>query len=322
MMLLSLFIFLILAAVILLVIGIEEAITGENYFIKGRLARYTSRQKVDSGTAESGHRMSFGRNLLRSGSRIFAALKLSANVEDKLVQADLLLRGEEFVFLNLMLALGTPLFLWFLTYNTGLSILGGLFLLLFPWFFLEHLRQKRLHAINNQLADALVVMTNCLRAGYSFLQAMEMVTKEMSPPLAGEFGRALREIQMGTTAEGALGHLSQRVGSEDLDLVLTAILIQRQIGGNLAEILDNIAETIRERVRIKGEIKTLTAQGRISGLIVGLLPVILLLILFLINPAYIGTLFTEPLGLALLGGAAFGEVLGVFLVRRIVDIRV
>ena len=140
-------------------------------------------------------------------------------------------------------------------------------------------------------------------------------------PLGGEYKRTLREIQL-DTPETALNNMSHRVGSDDLELVVTAIITQRKVGGNLAEILDSIAGTIRERVRIQGEIKTLTAQGRISGLIIGLLPVALVAVLFVINPGYIGMLFTEPIGLVLVGGAVIGEIVGVLIVKKIVDIKV
>ncbi|HHW39800.1 MAG TPA: secretion system protein [Syntrophomonadaceae bacterium] len=321
-MLLCAFSVLIFSATLLLAFGLYGLLTGERNIIQGRLKRYTSAQKPAAGEGLRGGRRHFGRSLLRRGGRLFAAFKLSAKVEEKLAQADLPLRGEEFLFLNLLLALGAPLFIWLLTSSVSLALLGGLFFLISPWFYLEQMRRKRLHSFNNQFADSLSVMTNSLRAGYSLLQAIEMVAREMPPPISDEFGRTLREMQLGTATEMALSNLSRRVGSEDLDLMLTALLIQRQIGGNLAEILDNIAETIRERVRIKGEIKTLTAQGRISGIIIGLLPVAIMVVLFLISPSYVSVLFTEPLGLALLGGAACGEVLGVLIIRRIVDIRV
>ncbi|MDH7576904.1 MAG: type II secretion system F family protein [Bacillota bacterium] len=320
-MLLKLVLVLVFGAVVLLVLGLGDLVTGERQLVRARLLRYTA-PEGEKEERLARRRKTLGRAVLRQGGRFFASLKFAEKVEAKLARADLPLRGEEFLFLNFLLAAGAPLLFWLFTNNLSLAIPVGLVFLLAPWFYLESVQQRRLHAFNNQLSDALVVMTNSLRAGYSFLQAMEMVAREMPPPLADEFSRTLREMQLGTATEAALSNLARRVGSEDLDLIIVALLIQRQIGGNLAEILDNIAETIRERVRIKGEIKTLTAQGRLSGLIIGLLPVVLLVILFLINPVYIGLLFTEPLGLILLGGAALGEIMGVFLLRRIVDIRV
>lgn len=308
------------AATFLFVLGVFGLLSGNRTLIGERLARYTTRKRpVERGRGDRGD---FGRRLLRGGGRVFAPLRISERVEEKLARADIPLRGEEFLFLDVLLALGVPLLLLFLGANLRLAVAGGLFFCLFPWIYTKQRRQKRLHLLNGQLADSLRVMTNALRAGYSFLQSMEMVAGETPPPLAEEYGRALREMQLGTSTEAALSNLSRRVGSDDLDLVITALLIQRQVGGNLAEVLDGIAETIRERVRIKGEIRTLTAQGRISGLIIGLLPLALLVLLLVINPVYIATLFTDPLGIVLVGGAACGEVLGIVIVRRIVDIRV
>lgn len=310
------------AAAFLFVLGVCALLSGNYTLVAERLARYTSRRRPAASGAERREGGAFGRRLLRRGGRIFAPLKIGERLEEKLARADIPLRGEEFLFLVVLLALGVPLLLFFLGANLRLAVAGGLVSSLLPWIYAERRRQKRLHLLNDQLADSLTVMANALRAGHSFLQAMEMVAGETAPPLAEEYGRALREMQLGTSAEAALNNLSRRVGSEDLDLVITALLIQRQVGGNLSEVLDKIAETIRERVRIKGEIRTLTAQGRLSGLIIGLLPLVLLGLLFVINPVYVATLFSDPLGILLVGGAALGEVLGIAIIRRIVDIRV
>jgi len=181
---------------------------------------------------------------------------------------------------------------------------------------------KRRKAFNSQLGDALILIANSLRTGYSFMQASDMVAQEMRPPISSEFARAVKEMNLGVTIEEALANLGKRINSEDLDLVLTAVLIQRQVGGNLSEVLDNIARTIRERVRIRGEIRTLTAQGRISGVIVSLLPIVLGLIIYLLNPEYVKLLFVHPFGKILLGVAGLGQVIGILVIRRIVDIEV
>lgn len=313
---------LVFAATLLFALGCSGLLARDRILIKERLIRYT-RQKssVERGT-HRGDGRDLGRRLLNRGGRLFASLKISEKMEERLARADIPLRGEEFLFLQLLLAVGVPLLLFLLTANLWLSVVGGLVSSLFLWFYAEQRRLKRLHLLNAQLGDSLGVMTNALRAGYSFLQSMEMVAEETPPPLAEEYGRALREMQLGTPTELALSNLSRRVGSDDLDLVITALLIQRQVGGNLAEVLDKIAGTIRERVRLKGEIRTLTAQGRISGVIIGLLPLVLVGILLVINPAYISMLFTDPLGIVLLGCAVCGEILGFLIVKRIVDIQV
>ncbi len=311
---------LVFLAVFTFVVALWGLLSTDRLIIEERVHYYTDRffrEKKPSGSRES-----LWRKLLHWGGRFFASLKLAEQVEKKLARADLPLRGEEFLFLDLALAFGAGFFLWILTQNISFVLFGFLFFLILPWVYLQQVQHKRLTALSSQLADFITVMTNSLRAGYSFLQALEMVVREMPPPISEEFGRALREMHLGTEPEVALSNLSRRVGNEDLDLLVTAFLIQRQVGGNLAEILDNIAATIRERVRIKGEIRILTAQGRISGLIVGILPVVLAFILFLISPSYIGVLFTDPVGLVLLGCAVLGELLGVLFIRRIVSIEV
>ena len=307
------------AAVFLFVLGVYGLLSGDRHQIQARLNRFTKQQ---AGGSEGNTRRELWRSLLRWGGKLFTSLKLADRVEERLAQADIPLRGGEFLFLDLSLTLGVPFVVFVGTGNLRFAILCGILACFLPWIYVNSKRQKRLNLLNNQLGDSLSIMTNALRAGYSFLQAMEMVAMESQPPLAGEYKRALREMQLGAPVEVALNNMSRRVGSDDLDLVITAMLTQRQVGGNLAEVLDNIAETIRERVKIKGEIKTLTAQGRISGLIIGLLPVLLVVLLLVINPQYIGVLFSEPLGIALLVGAACGELLGVLLIKRIVDIKV
>jgi tight adherence protein B len=180
----------------------------------------------------------------------------------------------------------------------------------------------RLGAFNKQLPDTITLLSNSLRAGSSFLQSIELVSREGNPPMAEEMGRVVREVNLGLGMEEALNNLVRRIKSEDLDLMVTAISIQQQVGGNLAEILDTIAFTIRERVRIKGEINTLTAQGRYSGYLVAMLPVGLAFMLNLINPAFMEPLFTQLIGRIALGVGIVMELIGFFIIQKMVDIKV
>jgi len=180
--------------------------------------------------------------------------------------------------------------------------------------------RQRIKEISNQLGDTIILIANSLRAGYSFLQAIETVAEEMPDPIRKEFRILLKEMNLGISTEQALLNLVNRVPSRDLDLVVTAVLIQRQIGGNLSEILDNISTTIRQRVKLKGEIKTLTAQGRMSGWIIALLPVALGMILYAMNKEYIQLLFTNSLGQMMLLLAVVMELIGVIIIRGIVNI--
>lgn len=202
-------------------------------------------------------------------------------------------------------------------YQTLLFLLLGLIV---PQLHLLRKEKASMSALSGQIADSLILMANSLRAGHSFLQSMEMVAREMPPPISREFRRALQEMNLGIPIETALAAMGQRAGNEDLDLMITAVLIQRQVGGNLAEILDTIAETIRERVRIQGEIKTLTAQGRISGVIVCLLPLAIGGFIAVINPGYLDVLFTHPLGKAMIGIGVMGQLLGILTIRKIIQI--
>lgn len=209
-----------------------------------------------------------------------------------------------------------------LTGNIAISVVLGGIGAFFPAWAEKYQQDKRNRLFNSQLTDALTLASNSLKAGYSFLQAMDVVSREMPYPIGEEFARAIKEANLGVPIEDALLQVTKRVRSDDLDLVMTAVLIQRQVGGNLATILDNITETIRERVKIHGQIKTLTAQGKISGLIIICLPAALGLYLYTTNPKYITTLFTHPLGLLMVGMGILSQLIGAFLIYKIVNIEV
>lgn len=259
---------------------------------------------------------------LREASKIFSGKAITRKMEAELQKAAIPLRGEEFIMIIMLLMAGLGFVTLVITRNIMLTWLGLIAGFTIPKMVVKRLKSKRIQKFNSQIGDALVVMSNSLRAGFSFLQAMEMVSREMPAPISNEFSHALREMNLGTPTEEALVNLTKRIDSEDLDLVVTAVLIQRQVGGNLAEVLDSISHTIRERVRIKGEIKTLTAQGRVSGMVVGFLPIAVGLILSVINPSYIGTLFSSELGWGLLIAGAVSQSIGIALIKKTVDIKI
>lgn len=263
------------------------------------------------------------RRSVHSLSGFFDKTHFAKNMENKLVQADLKLRGSEFVVITLfsMLALMSI----FLLLSGGKIIVGivGLFLgYIIPIIVVKFKIAKRIKDIDAQIADALVLISSSLRSGYSFMQAIELVGREMAPPISVEFHRVLREINLGVTTSDAMNHMAERISSEDLDMVVTAVLIQRQVGGNLAEILDNISTTIRERVKIRGHVRTLTAQGRLSGTIISLLPIGLCGVIYIINPGYIVPLFTQISGQIMLAVGVVMEIIGITLIRNIVNIKV
>jgi tight adherence protein B len=306
--------------VVLLVLGLYYFSIRNRERIKNRIYSL-SKSSSDDMAEPVIHRQKIEfKNLLSGLGRIFTARAYNQKLELELSKADILLRGEEFIGLNILTSAGGGL--------VGFMVLGGVgpaLLLTFvgvvaPGFMVRHKKRARLNELNQQIGDSLTVMTNSLRAGYSFQQAMDLVGKEMNGPLAVEFRRTLREINLGNTTEQALQNLIRRVESDDLELMITAVLIQRQIGGNLAEIFDNISTTIRERILMKGEIKTLTAQGRISGLVIGLLPVALFVILMLISPDYISILLERRAGWMILGVSIVSELIGFLLIRKVVTI--
>lgn len=252
--------------------------------------------------------------------RVLTPKKLLCSAEKVLSQADIPLRAEELAFIQLVIVVCPALIAAFILQSVPLAAVSALVGAVLPTMYINNVKARRLKLFNEQLADGLTIMSNSLRAGYSFLQTLDSLQKETVPPLSTEFGRALQEMRLGTTTEQALKNLAQRVKSDDFDLIVTAVIIQRQVGGNLAEILDNIALTIRERVRIKGEVRTLTSQGRISGIIVSVLPLFLAAIISVTNPSYITYLFRHPLGLAMVGGAFLSELVGIMFIKKIVNI--
>jgi tight adherence protein B len=199
------------------------------------------------------------------------------------------------------------------------GIMAGLALAA-PRILLKILRQRRLERFNEQLVDGLLTMSNALRAGFSITQAFESVVKERRDPIAQEFGMLLQQIRVGVKMEEALQGLDERVGSEDLTLMLLAIETARQTGGNLTEVFDKIAVTIRERLRIKGRINSLTAQGRLQGIVVGAMPFLLFLVLTMLDPAMMKNFYTSLQGMIALAVVILLDTAGFLMIRKIVRI--
>lgn len=292
--------------------------------IVGRLKQYLNQEsnrekhEKEKKIFWRGSMTAFGKTLGKSkwGS------KYREKTEIKLVQAHLPLKYEEYVTINLVIFIAVSAIFLIITENIFASAAFAVIAAFLPLVYVNIRRKSIIHKIEEQLPDTLALISNTLKSGYSFLQAIDAAAKELPPPVSLEFQQILREINLGVNTEKALESFSKRVQSPDLELIILAVLIQRQIGGNLSEILDNISETIRSRIKIKGEIKILTAQGRISGLIISLLPVALGVILYFINPSYILTLFQNPIGLGMLVLAVLMQAIGIFLIRRIIRIEV
>jgi tight adherence protein B len=327
------------AALAVVIIAVGVAMSGRSS-ISDRLERYaTAGRTKEAPEAASGQG---GVADLLAQSQALTALNKAvegrdfwANIARDIARADLHLRPTEYLAIWAGSTLGVPLIMVFLSaflsaLRNPLFLLIGIFIgFLLPRLWLARRRNGRLGAFNKQLPDTITLIANALRAGSSFLQAIEMVVRESRPPISIEFARVIREVNLGLPFEQALENMVRRVRSDDLELMATAIAIQHQVGGNLAEILDSIAYTIRERIRIKGEIRTLTAQQRLSGYVVAGLPIGLAAFLFVAAPGFMEPMFDErasliglPAGVIILALGGVMMFIGFMFIRRIVDIEV
>jgi len=245
-------------------------------------------------------------------------------VARELARADLKFKVAEYFALVFISTFAVALIAYLIQPNIVSAVIGGVIGFFLPRFYVKRQQSARLIKFNDQLSDMLNLMVNGLRAGYSTMQALEAVSRELPTPISDEFRRVVQEMQIGITMETALENLLRRIPSEDLDFVVTAINVQREVGGNLSEILDTISFTIRERVRIKGEIRVMTAQVRTSGIVLALIPVFLTLALWFVSPEYIGSFFARG---PLCGWSAVGVIVGMiaagyFVMMKIADIEV
>lgn len=241
----------------------------------------------------------------------------------QLARANVKLTVAEFAALHVIAMIGFFVVGYFVLFGQQLvmgivSAFAGFFA---PRIYLSMTIGKRLRQFESQLPDTISLWVNALRSGYSVPQAMEAIARDAPEPTATEFKRVVQEMQIGIPMPAALGHLLERIESDDLDLIVTAVNIQREVGGNLAEILDVIGYTVRERIKLKGEIRVLTAQGRITGYLISFLPIILALFLYSINPQYMGNLFeNRGCGWPMLGLGLTMIGIGAAVINKIVDI--
>jgi tight adherence protein B len=243
----------------------------------------------------------------------------------RLERADMRLTVSEFVAVRAFVALIFACIVYFLVgsgIGIALVLIGGFIGWLLPSMYVTFAINRRVSNLNKQLPDALALLSNSIKAGFGLMQALDMASKETAHPLGTELKRTMADIHIGSGTEEALLNLAKRSGSDDLDIVITAMLIQQTTGGNLAEILDNVAHTMRERIRIRGEIKTLTSQQLLTGFVIGGLPFAMVVLFWLMNPDYMRPLFTTTIGYVMLAGAAVLEFFGVMLIRKILDIEV
>ena len=300
---------------------IARLVGGPDSSIEDRLDQFVSRE-VDERPSED--RVERTPSVFtRSLDEAVASRSFAQNIRTQLARADLKITPGEYIILTITSILGTGVLAYLLMHGNPILTLGGLVLGFFlARFYVKYRQAKRLRDFNNQLGDAINLLANGLRSGYSFLQAMDAVAGEMPPPISEEFQRVVREIGLGLSNERAMNNMLRRIPSDDLDLMITAVNVQHEVGGNLAEILETISHTIRERIRIKGEIRVLTSQQMISGYVVSFLPIGLGLILYAMNPEYMGAMFQEPCGLAMIAVGVISMTIGFIAIRKIVNIEV
>ena len=325
------------AAVLLIIFGVfgGRRVSPTERIEQVAVAATEARNPESSGNKKSLRKRLFGGRTAAAADRAVSQRDWGSTMARDLARADLQLRPSEYLAIRLGAIIGAPLVVYLLG-QTILPSLGNPLAVLVafvlgwwvPRFYVNRRKAKRLQAFNDHLADTITLVANALRAGASFLQAIELVVRETQPPISTEFNRVIREVNLGLPFEQALTNMVRRVRSDDLELMTTAITIQHQVGGNLAEILDSIAFTIRERIRIKGEIKTLTAQQRMSGYVVAGLPIFLVVILSVIAPQFMEPMFGPPevvgipIGVIILAVGAIMMLIGFLAIRKIVDIEV
>ena len=261
-------------------------------------------------------------NLLRGGGRLFHNLRHAHGLDFKMQQAGIPLLGTEFMALLLLSAVVVGSIAAVIAKKWYAGILAAIIIVAAEYIYVLVRIDRRSASFTNQLGDCLMMVANALRAGFSFLQAMEMISKEMEPPISDEFKHVMRDIGLGATTERALDDMDKRVGSPDFSLVVTAVLIQQQVGGDLAQILDTISETIQDRIRMRREVKTLTTQGRMSGWVLILTPIAMALFMTYSDPNYLDPLFKNPIGKMILVATIVMEIIGAIAIKRIVDIEV
>jgi tight adherence protein B len=313
------------AAIAFIGFGLTVSRQGTSEELEERLERYGGRDWTP--TKDGGADRRAPGRLSKVVDKAVSEKSFSGTIRIDLARADLRLTVGEWLIVRsgaVLIGFAVGVLIGSLT-NKDLTFLVGLVGVVVGFFapgiYIKMRIRGRVKAFVNQLGDTISLMANSLRAGYSLLQTMEMVSREQPPPISDEFRRVVHEVGLGINHQDAMSHLLRRIPSDDLDLLISAINIQHEVGGNLAQILDVIGHTIRERVRIKGEIGVLTAQQTISGYVITALPIILGLVLFLVSPGYITKMFVFP-WVCMPIGSGIMIVAGYFVMKKITAIEV
>ena len=308
-----------LGAFLLLVILFGGGRSSRDSAITGRLRSYGATNQEAKGL--------FGRFrfLRRAASKAESAAESSGNtrmIESALEQANIPMRPGEAIIGVIGIAMIVALLIGLVAQSAIWAVVAGALVLIFSSLYVSRVASSQRKKFAMQLADTLNLLSTSLRAGYSILQAIEAAAQEAPEPTRREFGRAMAEIRLGRPMTDSLGDIAVRMESKDFEWAVLAIANQREVGGNLAEVLQSTAETILHRNRFRREVKALTAEGRISAWIMGLMPVVVAVAIFLINPDYMVVLYTTTVGIVLMVGAALLMAAGIVWMMKIVNIDV
>jgi tight adherence protein B len=313
-------------ALILIFMGLERVMRTDDPAFENRLRRYATRRPGEPEFVDERQQSAMTSAVTAQVGRAIAGRSFAQNLQADLARADLKLTAAEFLtmqgIITVIFAFVGYVIVGLIFGQNPLALpIFGLIGFILPKMWIGRRQTGRLKAFNEQLGDTIQLMSNSLRSGMSLLQSMDMVAREGNPPISDEFSRVTREVGLGVGPQDALLHLVRRIKSEDLDLMVTAIMVQHEVGGNLSRILDGIAGTIRERVKLKGEIRTLTSQMRMSGYILAGLPVAVSGVLLLASPKYMLPLFSWPYLLLPIAGAV-SVMIGFLVIKQIVNIEV
>jgi tight adherence protein B len=306
---------------LLLVVGLISSITSQKSVAEERISQLTAvdREVLTEARKRPSPLTDWLNNRMQGSS-------YGSRISRDLARADLKMKPAEYIVVIGISIVGIGMLGYFIgSRSVILGIAGAIFGIFVPGMYVRSRQARRLQKFNDQLPDMLNLVVNGLRAGYSTMQAMESVSKEMPSPICDEFRRVVQEMQLGISMESALDNLLRRIPSDDLDLVITAVNVQREVGGNLAEILDTISHTIRERIRVKGEIRVLTTQTMYSGKMLALMPIAVILILYLLNREYMMEFFKPESGVCgyiALGLGAILIALGYMSMTKLAQIEV
>jgi len=307
------------ATTVLLVLWLQKLFTQKEDALRKRIEAIATENvaRAHAAATQSGPRAMGIAALL---SRVIGPRYARAQA-DLLAGADLPFRVGEFITMRLCLAAMGVAGGLILTDEVLSALVLAILGYLGPSFYVRWRRDRRRMLFDMQLPDTLQLITNSLRSGFSFIKSIEVAAQSSVPPMSHELAVVLRETTLGMSSDDALHNMARRVQSPDFDIVVSAYLIQREVGGNLAVVMEKVADTVRQRLRLRGEMKVLTAQGKFSGWIVGLLPVAVFAVLSVASPGYFEPLLTDRFGLQLLAFAICFQLIGVLAIKKIVTIK-